>query len=65
MNFREYPLSALLKNRDIFAIFDEEFAKGTWLDVTSLLDSDSTINQLYVDGIVPVDTLDSIVARLS
>ena len=65
MNFREYPLSALLKNRDIFASFGEEFAKGTWLDVTSLLDSDSTINQLYVDGTVPVDTLDSIVARLS
>ena len=30
MDYREYPLSELLKNRKIFAVFDEEFQKGTW-----------------------------------
>lgn len=65
MDYREYPLSQLLKNRKIFAVFDEEFQKGTWLDPTALLGSDSTINQLYRDGTVPRDTLDSIVTRLS
>jgi len=64
MNYRNYPLSELLKNREIFAIFDEEFQKGTWLDVTALLGSESTINQLYGDGTVPAETLDRIVARL-
>lgn len=65
MDYREYPLSQLLKNRKIFAVFDEEFQKGTWLDAAALLGSDSTINQLYRDGTVPRDTLDSIVTRLS
>ena len=64
MNYKDYPLSELLQNREIFAIFDEEFQRGTWLDVTALLGSDSTINQLYGDGTVPVETLDRIVARL-
>ena len=53
MDYREYPLSELLKNRKIFAVFDEEFQKGTWLDATALLGSESTINQLYRDGTVP------------
>ncbi len=65
MDYREYPLSQLLQNRKIFDVFDEEFQKGTWLDVTALLGSDSTINQLYRDGTVPRETLDSIVQRLS
>ncbi len=65
MDFRDYPLSLLLKNRDIFAIFDEEFNKGTWLDVTALLNSESSINQLYSDDTVPAETLNRIVARLS
>ncbi len=65
MDYREYPLSQLLQNRKIFAVFDEEFQKDTWLDVTALLGSDSTINQLYRDSIVPSETLDRIVTRLS
>ncbi len=65
MDYREFPLSELLQNRKIFAVFYEEFQKGTWLDATALLGSDSTINQLYRDGTVPRDTLDSIVSRLS
>ncbi len=65
MDFRDYPLSLLLKNRDIFTVFDEEFNKGTWLDVTALLNSESSINQLYSDDTVPAETLDRIVARLS
>ena len=65
MDYRDYPLSELLQNRKIFAVFDEEFQKGTWLDATALLGSDSTINQLYRDGTVPHDTLDSIMSILS
>ncbi|MCR4694780.1 MAG: hypothetical protein K5773_05630 [Pseudobutyrivibrio sp.] len=65
MDYREYPLSELLKNRKIFAVFDEEFQQSTWLDVTALLNSDSTINQLYRDETVPAETLDRIIARLS
>ncbi|SDB25380.1 hypothetical protein SAMN02910298_01275 [Pseudobutyrivibrio sp. YE44] len=65
MDYREYPLSQLLQNRKIFAVFDEEFQKDTWLDVTALLGSESTINQLYRDSIVPSETLDRIVTRLS
>ena len=65
MDYREYPLSELLKNIKIFAVFDEEFQKGTWLDATALLGSESTINQLYRDGTVPKETLDKIVERLS
>ncbi|MCF0130569.1 MAG: hypothetical protein HUJ71_02515 [Pseudobutyrivibrio sp.] len=65
MSLQEYPLSQLLQNRTIFAIFDEEFAKDTWLDVTALLRSDSTIKALYSDGTVPHATLDRVVARLA
>ena len=65
MDYREYPLSKLLQNRKIYNVFDEEFQKGTWLDTTALLGSDSTINQLYRDGTVPRETLDIIVQRLS
>ena len=61
MDYREFPLSQLLQNRKIFAVFDEEFQKGTWLDATALLGSESTINQLYRDGTVPRETLDKIV----
>ena len=49
MDYREYPLSQLLQNRKIFAVFDEEFRKGTWLDATALLGSEGTINSLYRD----------------
>lgn len=65
MNYIDYPLSELLQNRKIYQVFDEEFRKGTWLDVTALLGSDSTIKQLYADGTVPRETLDAIIARLS
>ncbi len=65
MDYREYPLSQLLQNRKIFAVFDEEFQKDTWLDATALLGSESTISSLYKDGTVPKETLDRIVDRLS
>ena len=65
MDYREYPLSQLLQNRKIYTVFHEEFQKGTWLDASALLGSESTINQLYRDGTVPRDTLDRIVQRLS
>ena len=64
MQISQVPLSELLKNRDIFEIFDEEFHNATWLDVTALLDSESTLEDLYRDRIVPGQVLDRIVAAL-
>ncbi len=64
MDIMQQPLSVLLQNRDIFAVFDEEFHKATWLDVTALLSSESTMSDLYTDGIVPTAVLDEIVKRI-
>ncbi len=64
MDIMQQPLSVLLQNRDIFAVFDEEFHKATWLDVTALLSSERTLSDLYTDGIVPTAVLDEIVKRI-
>ncbi len=64
MDYKKVPLSELLSDRRIFNIFDEEFRKAKWLDVTALLGSESTLGGLYSDGIVPADVLDSIIKRL-
>ena len=64
MDFKQQPLSALLQDRDIFAVFDEEFQRATWLDVTALLTSESTLQDLYTDGTVPAEVLDNIVKKI-
>lgn len=64
MDFRKIPLSQLLQERQIFAIFDEEFQKSVWLDVSALLGSDCCIDDLYRDETLPKQTLDAIVERL-
>ena len=64
MEFRQLPFSKMLQDREIFAIFDEEFQKGTWLDVAALVGSESCIDDAYKDGTIPENTLDAIVARL-
>ncbi|MDD6667000.1 MAG: hypothetical protein PUE58_03365 [Lachnospiraceae bacterium] len=64
-DFRNKPLSELLQDRSIFHIFDEEFQKAGWLDVTALLNSESRIEDLYEDKIVPADVLDRIVEKVS
>lgn len=64
MKFRQLPFSQMLRSREIFSIFDEEFQKGTWLDVAALVGSESCIDDAYKDGTIPKDTLDDIVARL-
>ncbi len=58
------PLSVLLRQRDTYAVFDEEFRKGRWLDLTALLESEGTIRDLYQDGLVPAQVLDAITERL-
>ena len=65
MDIKQQPLSILLQNRDIFAVFDEEFQRATWLDVTALLSSESTLTDLYTDGTVPAEVLDEIVKKIS
>ncbi len=64
MDIKQQPLSEILQNRDIFAIFDEEFQRASWLDVTALLSSESTLMDLYTDGIVPAEVLDEITKRI-
>ena len=64
MDIKQQPLSVLLQDRDIFAVFDEEFGRATWLDVTALLSSESTLLDLYADGTVPAEVLDEIVKRI-
>ena len=64
MDYKKIPLAKLLSDRRIFGIFDEEFRKSTWLDVTGLIGSESTLGGLYDDGIVPSDVLDRIIERL-
>ena len=64
MDYKNLPLSQILRDRDIFVIFDDEFQKSAWLDVTALLTSDSTMKDLYADGTVPKDVLDAIDERM-
>ena len=60
MDYKNTPLSQLLRDREMFAIFDDEFQKATWLDVTALLSSDSTVMDLYADGTVPKEDVEAI-----
>lgn len=64
MQITQISLSELLKNRDIFEIFDEEFHNATWLDASALIGSESTLEDLYRDNIVPGRVLDNIVRTL-
>lgn len=64
-DFTKAPLTELLRDRKIFAVFDQEFSRGRWLDVTALLNSESSITDLYEDGTVPAEVLDRIVERIS
>lgn len=65
MQYEDIPLKDLLSDRQVFGIFDEEFRDGGWLDVTALLDSESSFSDLYRDGTVPVTVLDRIKDRLA
>ncbi len=64
MDYKNIPLSEILRDRDIFVIFDEEFQKDTWLDVTALQGSDSTIEDLHSDKTVPENVLERIEKRI-
>lgn len=64
MDYFNCSLRELLQDRDIYTIFDEEFQKKSWLDLTALLRSDGTFVGLYEDGTVPRDVLDAIADRL-
>lgn len=64
MDYKNIPLSEILRDRDIFVIFDEEFQKDTWLDVTALQGSDSTIEDLRSDKTVPENVLERIEKRI-
>ena len=64
MDYSNKPLKELLSQRDVFTIFDEEFHKATWLDLSALQDSDSSISDLRADDIVPSSVLDSIELQL-
>ena len=65
MDYSRSTIGELLLNREVFAIFDEEFHKGTWLDVTALQASESRFSDLRADDIVPADVLERIEKRLA
>lgn len=64
MDYTKLPLSEILREREVFVIFDEEFQKETWLNVTALQGSESTIEDLYNDGTVPEEVLKRIEKRI-
>jgi len=64
MDILDRPLAEILADRKIFNIFDEEFRNAGWLDVTALLKSESTFNDLYKDGTVPEAVLDRIKEKI-
>lgn len=64
-NFEDIPLSQLLKQREIFEIFDEEFRNEGWLDITALIGSDSSIKDIEADQTIPKLVLDKIKERLA
>jgi hypothetical protein len=61
---RQLPFSKILKNRAVFDIFDQEFQKEDWLELSALLSSDCCIDDCYKDGTVPAAVLDEIVKKL-
>ncbi|MCR4674727.1 MAG: hypothetical protein K5675_06940 [Lachnospiraceae bacterium] len=64
MDYKSLPLSQILREREIYVIFDEEFQRATWLDLSALQNSESTMEDLYTDKIVPKDVLDIIDQRI-
>ena len=64
MDVKGLVLADLLKNRTVYEIFDEEFRRGTWLDASALVGSESSIEDLYNDKTVPSGVLDAVVERL-
>ncbi len=64
MDYKKLPLSEILREREIFVIFDEEFQKDTWLNVAALQASESTIEDLHSDGTVPEEVLERIEKRI-
>jgi len=65
MDILDRPLAKILVDRKIFNIFDEEFRNAGWLDVTALLKSESSLNDLYKDGTVPEAVLDRIKEQIA
>ncbi len=61
---RRQPFSRILRERAIFEIFDQEFQKETWLDISGIVGSDSCVDDCYRDGTIPAAVLDRIVKRL-
>lgn len=63
-NYMQTPLAELLQDRDVFGIFDEEFQKESWLDVTVLVHSECSIDEIIKDGSIPPSVLERIVKSL-
>ena len=63
--YEDIPLSQLLKERQIFEIFDDEFRNEGWLDVTALIGSESSIKDLEADQTIPATVLERIKTRLA
>lgn len=61
---RKTPLSEILRTEKIYNIFYEEFSKEEWLDVTVLLHSDCSVDEILEDGSVPKEVMTRVATRL-
>ena len=61
---RNRPLSEILRTEKIYNLFFEEFSKEEWLDVTVLLHSDCSVNDILEDGTVPREVMERVASRL-
>ncbi len=61
---RNRPLSEILRTEDIYNLFYEEFSKEEWLDVTVLLHSDCSVDDILEDGTVPREVMERVANRL-
>ncbi len=58
------PLSVILRDKEIYKIFDDEFSRYEWLDASALLGCEASVKQLMDDQTVPKDILERIIDKL-
>lgn len=61
---RKRPLSEILRIEKFYNLFYEEFSKEEWLDVTVLLHSDCSVDDILEDGTVPKEVMERVANRL-
>ena len=65
MEYKNIPIRDLLMDRRVFQIFDSEFSKSKWLNLSALQESESSIADMVADHTIPDDIMKSIEEQLS